>query len=149
LVHSFPVKLPALWRQVFPALLIGAVLARTLLWLQGRPFTWPDTLPMMGAAVVMVLAMHYFQPTQAGARGLHVMNTWGVRRWLAWDEVAAVSFGRLYFLHPSMRLKDRAGRSYWIATDTKNLQGLHTLAQSHGGAQHPLVQALETPLYRL
>ena len=148
-MKAFPIKLPTLWRQVFPALLIGAVLGRGLNWLQGQPFSWPDTVPMMAVAGAMVLAMHFFQPTQAGERGLNVMNIWGFRRALAWSDVQSVTFARLYMVQPSMKLLDTQGRSYWIAVDTQDLAGLHALALKHGGASHPLTLALETPLYRL
>jgi hypothetical protein len=148
-MQSFPVKLPTLWRQVFPAGLFGAVVGRGLLWLEGQPFSWPNTLPLMAAAAVGVLAIYFFQPTQAGASGLYVMNSWGFRRRLAWTDVQAVDFARLYYLQPSLRIKDLKGRHHWIAVDTKDLQGLHALVQTHGGAQHPLLKALETPLYRL
>lgn len=148
-MKGFPIKLPTLWRQVFPAMVLGGLTSRALLWLQGQPFNWPDTLPMMVAAAVLVLMIYFFQPTQAGETGLHVMNIWGFRRRLAWADVQSVSFARLYLLQPSLRLLDARGRSYWIATDTKDLAGLHELARAHGGAGHPLTLTLETPLYKL
>lgn len=148
-MKDFPIKLPTLWRQVFPAMVLGGLTSRGLLWLQGQPFNWPDTLPMMAVAAVLVLMIHFLQPTQAGETGLHVMTIWGFRRRLAWADVRSVSFARLYLLQPSLRLLDAQGRSHWIATDTKDLAGLHELARAHGGADHPLTLALETPLYQL
>ncbi|MDX2220726.1 MAG: hypothetical protein SF172_17030 [Burkholderiales bacterium] len=148
-MKDFPIKLPTLWRQVFPAMLLGGLTSRGLLWLEGQPFNWPDTLPMMAVAAVIVLLVHFFQPSQAGEAGLHVMNTWGFRRKLAWADVQSVSFARLYLLQPSMRLRDGEGRSYWIAIDTHDLAGLHELARAHGGPGHPLTVALETPLHKL
>lgn len=148
-MQSFPVKLPTLWRQVFPAGLFGALLGRGLLWLEGQPFSWPNTLPLMAVAALGVLAIYFFQPNQAGPGGLNLMNSWGFRRRLEWSDIQSADFARMYYLQPSVRLKDARGRSHWIATDTKDLKGLHALAVAHGGADHPLARALETPLYKL
>jgi len=37
----------------------------------------------------------------------------------------------------------------YLPRDTLGLDRLHALAVQHGGPSHPLVRALETPLYRL
>jgi hypothetical protein len=148
-MKSFPVKIPTLWRQAFPGLVLGALVARASLWLQGQPFSWPETWPLMLVAAAMVCAMYFFQPTQAGPAGLKAMQYSGLRRFVAWSEVGEVGFGRLYFIQPSLRLVDRQGRVYWIARDTRDLKGLHALARQFAGPAHPLTRALETPLFAL
>lgn len=148
-LKSFPVKIPTLWRQAFPGLLLGALVARAYQWSQGGAFSWPNTLPLMALAAALVVLIYFFQPTQAGAAGLRVMNVWGVRRFLAWPDVASAGLARLYFVQPSLKLTDRLGRSYWIARDTQDLRGLHALCVQHGGPTHPLTRALETPLFEL
>ena len=148
-VQAFPVKIPALWRQASQGMVLGALMARVSLWMQGQPFSWPNTLPVMGLAAIAVAVVYFFQPTLVGASGLKAMSTWGYRRTVAWPDITQVTFARLYFLQPSLKLIDRNGRAFWIARDTRNLHALHTLAKTHGGEQHPLTLALETPLFRL
>lgn len=148
-MKSFPVKIQTLWRQAFPGLLLGAVVGRASLWVQGQPFSWPESWPLMAAAAVMVSALYFFQPTLAGAAGLKAMQFWGLRRFVAWADVREVSFARLYFVQPSLRLVDKHGRVYWIARDTRDLLGLYGLVKQHAGAGHPLTRALETPLFKL
>jgi hypothetical protein len=148
-LKSFPVKIPTLWRQAFPGLVLGALVARVNLWVQGEPFSLPNTLPLMGVAAVVVITIYFFQPTLCGASGLKVMNGWGIRKFVAWPEIGQVTLGRLYFIQPSLKLTDLQGRTFWIARDTKDLLGLHTLAVKYGGSSHPLTLALETPLFRL
>lgn len=148
-MKDFNIKLPTLWRQVFPAMVLGGLTWRGMMWLQGKPFNWPDTLPMMVIAGAFVLIMYFLQPTQAGEAGLNVMNNWGTRQRIAWSDIRSVNLARFYLLQPSLCLLDGKGKSYWIALDTKDLSGLHELASTHGGADHPLTLALETPLYRL
>jgi hypothetical protein len=147
-MQSFHVKFPALWRQTFPALVLGAVCARLWQWVHGEPFSIPQTMPLAGVAAVMVLLVHYLQPTLAGPGGVKAMNVWGFRSFLRWDAIAEASFGR-YLLQPSIKLVDRRGRRYWIARETKNLQALHRLAAEFGGSAHPLKRILETPLHSL
>ena len=148
-LKSFPVKIPTLWRQAFPGLLLGTIVARLSLWVQGEPFTLPSTLPLMAIAAVLVVLIYYLQPTLAGERGLKAMNVWGVRKFVNWSDIESVNFARWYLVQPSLRLVDRGGRTYWIAKDTKDLGALHALAVKHGGASHPLARALETPLHAL
>jgi hypothetical protein len=148
-MKAFPVKLPTLWRQIFPSLVAGAVLGNGLRWLRGEPFSLPETLPLMLTAAVVVAATYFFSPTLAGAEGLKVMTAWGFRRPVRWEEIQSVSFARLYFFQPSFKLVTARGRSYWIARDTKDMAGLHALAFARGGPDHPLTRALETPLYAL
>jgi hypothetical protein len=148
-MQAFRAKPVVLWRLTFPSLLLGAFTAAALRWFAGKPFSWPDTLPLMLIAAVIVVLTYVLQPTLAGAAGLRVLNTWGTRSFLGWGEVVRVDFARLYGLQPSLRLRDQRGRSYWIARESSGLQTLWRLAVQHGGPQHPLALALQTPLYRL
>jgi hypothetical protein len=147
--QAFRVRLPALWRQAFPGLMAGAVTARLLDVLQGRAFSWPQTLPLMVVAAVMVVSLHLLLPLRAGPRGLKALNVWGWPRHVAWEEVVEARLARVMWLYPSIRLSDTRGRSLWISLDTQNLAGLHALARTHGGAAHPLTRVLETPLHAL
>lgn len=148
-MKSFPAKIPALWRQAFPGLMLGAVVGRLTLWVQGQPFSLPGTLPLMAVAAMMVVLMYYFQPTLAGKDGVKAMSAWGFRRFVAWADIESVRFARLYLLQPSLKIVDSRGRAYWIAKETRNLGALHALAVEYGGASHPLARALETPLHAL
>lgn len=148
-VNSYRVKIPTLWHQASQGLLLGAVAARLSQWLQGAPFSWPDTLPFMGFTAVAVTIVYFFQPTKCGPQGLMAMTPWGVRRHVAWDQIKEVTFGRLYLLQPSLKLIDAQGRTFWISRDTKDLRGLHTDSMKFGGPLHPLTVALQTPLFEL
>jgi hypothetical protein len=148
-MKAFPVKPQTLWRQAFPGLLLGAFASRAATWMNGEPFSWPNTVPLMVIAAAMVVAIYFLQPTLCGASGVKAVNTWGFRKHVAWNEITSVSFGRLYLLQPSLKIIDCNGRRYWIARDTKDLGSMHALAKIHGGACHPLTLALETPLYQL
>jgi hypothetical protein len=148
-MQAFRVRPVALWRLTFPSLVLGALLGSLPGWWAGRAVVWPDTVPLMAVAAVMVVLTYWLQPTLAGPAGLRVMNSWGVRGFVGWSEVASVELARLYGLQPSLRLRNHRGRSYWIARDSERLQDLWALAVQHGGAQHPLALALQTPLYRL
>ncbi|MBL8515182.1 MAG: hypothetical protein JNJ55_14405 [Betaproteobacteria bacterium] len=147
IVQAFPVKLPTLWRQAFPACLMGAVVGRTLAWMNGAAFSLPNTLPLMVMAAVLVALVYFLQPTLAGPEGVKSMNAWGFRRQIAWADIQSVSFGRYYVLQPSFKLVSKDGATCWIARDSRNLPGLHQMALRHGGPDHPLTKALETPLY--
>ena len=129
--------------------MLGAIVGRVSLWVQGQPFSLPSTLPLMVIAAVMVALMYYLLPTMAGERGVKAMNTWGIRRLVPWTEIESVTFARWYFVQPSLKLVDRRGNVYWIAKDTKDLGALHAISVHYGGAAHPLAQALETPLHAL
>lgn len=148
-MKAFPVKIPTLWRQAFPGLVLGAIAGRVLMWAQGEPFSFPNTLPLMAVAAVFVVLLHVLQPTRAGEPGVKAMTVWGTRRLVRWSDIKSVSFARLYGLQPSLKLTDQRGRSYWIARDTRNLAGLFQLTVAHAGAAHPLAQALQTPLHAL
>ena len=148
-MNSYPVKIFTLWHQASQGLLLGAVVGRVSLWLQGAAFSWPDTLPFMGFTAVTVTLVYFFQPTVCGAHGLKVMTTWGFRRSLRWDQVTQVGFARLYLLQPSFKLLDDKGRAYWISRDTKDLKGLYADSLRFGGVTHPLTRALQTPLFEV
>jgi hypothetical protein len=148
-LKPFPVKLPTLWRQAFPGLVLGGVVGSGVEWIQGQAFSLPNTLPLMVAAALLVALTYFLQPTLVGAPGLKLMTAWGFRRHVPWSEIKTVSMARLFLVQPSLKLTDSAGRAYWIAKDTKDLRGLHALAVLHGGKDHPLTRALETPLFQL
>lgn len=111
-LESFRVKLPALWRQASAGLLAGALTSSVLLWLQGEPWGWPQTVPMMLAAAVGTAISCLLQPTQAGAASLYVLSTWGFRKRLPWAEVRGAVLARQYGLWPAFKLHDERGRSY-------------------------------------
>jgi hypothetical protein len=119
------------------------------MWLQGEPFSLPNTLPLMAVSAVLVALTYYLQPTLAGPSGLKAMTAWGLRRAVNWSDIESVSFARYYFMQPSLKLVDRQRRAYWIAKDTRDMGGLYQRALAHGGASHPLTRALETPLHAL
>jgi hypothetical protein len=146
-LESFRIKLPTLWRQASAGMLVGALTSSGLQWAQGNPFNWPDTLPMTLAAAVAAVVSYLLQPTLAGPEGLHVMNSWGLRRRLGWADVEHAALARQHGLWPSFKLLDAQGRAYWISRDTLGLEQLHHLALQHGGTTHPLVRVLRTPLY--
>lgn len=146
---KFPLKLSALWRQIYPALLLGALTSQVIEWLRGNPFSLPSMFPLMAMATVYVLYSHWLYPPMAGPNGLSLLNMWGARRPIAWDEVSEVRLARQYGIYPSLRVRNKQGQVYWIGTDCTRLADLHALAERHGGPQHPLALALATPLYAL
>lgn len=148
-MEPFRIKLPALWRFVLPAMTIGVAVSAATQLLQGQRPTWPNTVPMMVFGAVLVLALYWLQPTLAGPGGLRVLNIWGFRRPVRWDEIVAVEHARYYLVMPAMRLVTAAGRSYWIPRESERLPALHALALRAGGPAHPLARALETPLHAL
>ena len=148
-MRPFRIKVGALWRLAFSGLVVGALLSRALLWVQGQPFSLPSTLPLMAVAAVLVALSHYLQPTLAGEHGVKAMNNWGIRRLVPWSDIRSVTFARMYFVQPALKLVDGSGRAHWIARDTLDLGALHAIAVRYGGAGHPLTRALETPLYAL
>jgi hypothetical protein len=146
---KFPLKLTALWRQIYPALLFGALLSQAIEWMRGNPFSLPSMFPLMALATVYVLYSHWLSPTMAGPAGLSLLNMWGARRAVPWGDVSEVRLARQYGIYPSFRVRCSKGRVYWIGTDCSRLAQLHALAERHGGPQHPLTLALATPLYAL
>ncbi len=148
-MQNFPVRLASLWRQAFPGLMAGAVASRGWSWLEGGAFSWPQSLPLMLLAAVLVVALHLLLPTQAGPEGLVLGTAWGWRRRVGWEDIVEVRHARLFPMQQGMRLRDRQGRIFWISRDTEDLSGLHALALSRGGPAHPLTLALEMPMHRL
>jgi len=144
--RSFRVKVPALWRQVFPIGIVLTAVFRVGSWISGQPFSWPSTVPFALAAGAIVLAFYVLRPVQAGPRGLNVLSRLGHRRWVAWSDVTDVQFGHRQPLEPALRIADRQGRVHWIPRHTQNLRTLQQMAVQFGGAAHPLAVALETPL---
>lgn len=148
-MQNFPVRLPALWRQAFPGLMAGAVASRAWAWLHGEPFSWPQSLPLMAVAALVVVCIHLLQPNQAGPEGLVLGTSWGWRRQVAWEDIVEARHARLFPFQHAIRLCDRQGRVYWLPRETQDLAGLHRLALARGGPAHPLTLALEVPMYRL
>lgn len=148
-MQRFPVRLPALWRQAFPSAMLGALTGQGLGWLQGEPFSWPQSLPLMAAAAVTVVLIYLLMPTEAGPEGLKLGTFWGWRRNVAWEDIASAEHLRGVPLVVGIRLRDRRGRNYLLPRDTVGLPALHALAHARGGPQHPLTRALEVPMYRL
>ena len=147
--RSFRVKLPALWRQIFPIGIAVAALLRVGSWLSGQPFSWPSTIPLALAAGFIVVVFYLLRPVQAGPGGLHLLSRLGHRRFVAWDEIDAVRFSHRQPLEPAFRLTDRRGRVHWIPRHTKGLRELHDMAVRFGGAEHALTVALETPIWEV
>ncbi len=147
---KFPIKLPALWRQIYPALLIAAIVGQGYEWLQGGSFNLTRVMPMlMAASVFYVLHMYWFCPTLAGVAGLKLINGWGWRRRVAWSEIVEVHQARRLKCIPSLRVVCASGQVYWFDTEIANLAKLHSIALEAGGPEHPLVMALSTPQYAL
>lgn len=146
-----PTRLPLLWRIMVLSLTAGALLARTLAWLEGEPFRGVPSLFIMALAAPSVLLWYRFFAAAAGEAGLKLFDTAGFPRQVRWDEIEAVSLARWPYLlfAPSLKLVLRDGRVRWLPRETQGLGQLHTLALARLGAQHPLVRALETPLHRL
>ena len=130
-------------------MMVGAAGAKLKHWLQGEPLSMPNTLPYMVLAAVVVAYSYFLQPTVAGPKGLKAMRSWGWRSHVAWAEITDVTFARYYLLQPSFRLVDVKGKVYWIARDTKDMKGLYAIAREFGGPNHPLTNALETPLFAI
>lgn len=148
-MKKFPLKPAALWRHIYPTLLVCAIIGQGVDWLRGDQFSMPSMLPLMVTSVCYVLFMHVFSPTLAGTSGLRLINIWGLRRAVAWDEIVDVRNQRRFHWIPSLRVRCANGRVYWIDTEAANLAELYALAAQSGGPQHPLALALATPLYAL
>jgi hypothetical protein len=144
--RTFRVRVPALWRQVFPIGLLTAALLRVGTWLSGEPFSWPSTLPLSLAAGLIVLVFYLLRPIQAGPGGLNLLSRFGHRRMVSWEEIPDAGFGHRQPLEPAFRVGDRRGRIHWIPRHTKELRILQEMAVQFGGANHPLAVILETPL---
>lgn len=146
--QRFHTRLPALWRQGMLSLTLGAGFAQLWRWVEGGGFAWPSTFLMMGIAAVMVLATFVLMPPMANRRHVWLYTTGGTRRRVPWSELRSVRMGRWY-MTPSLRIDTAGGAALWLPRDTMQLPAFHALAVQQLGPQHPLVQVLETPLYRL
>jgi hypothetical protein len=144
--RSFRVKVPALWRQVFPIGLLTAVLLRVGSWLSGQPFSWPSTLPLALAAGSIVLAFYVLRPVQADAEGMNLLSRLGHRRFVRWGDMREVGFGHRMPLEPALRITDVRGGVHWIPRHTKDLRQLQRMSATYGGPAHPLALKLESPL---
>ncbi len=146
-----PTRLPLLWRLTVLGLTMGALVARASAWLEGEPFGALPTLVIMAIAVPSVLLVYVGFCARAGAAGLKLFDGWGLPRRLGWHEIRDVRIARWPYLlfAPALRVELVDGRARWLPRETQNLGALHALAREHAGADHPLVQALETPLHRL
>ena len=146
-----PTRLPLLWRLMVLSLTAGALIARTWDWLEGEPFRGVPTLFIVALAAPSVLLWYYLFDARAGAAGLRLFDAAGIPHHVAWGEIEAASLSRWPYLlfAPAVKLVLRDGRVRWLPRETKNLGELHALVLRQCGADHPLVQALETPLHRL
>ena len=144
--QSFPVKLGALWRQVFPVATATALVSALSRWAAGHPFSLPSTLPLAAVAAVIVIGMHALRPVQAGPNGILLLRRTGQRRRVPWESITSVSFGRRLPLEPAFRVADSSGRVHWLPRHTANLRALQRLVVQYGGPAHPLARALETPI---
>jgi hypothetical protein len=127
--------------------MLGAVSWRVWLWAQGKPFLWPQSIPFVITAALMVVVIYWLTPTLAGEAGIKSFTSWGSRKLFPWDQVVSAAIERQYLLQPSIKLSDPAGQAIWIPLDTKNLAGLHAVSLRFGGPEHPLTKVLETPLH--
>jgi len=144
--QSFPVKLGALWRQVFPVATAAALASALSRWAAGHPFSLPSTLPSAAVAAVIVVGMHLLRPVQAGPSGILLLRRTGRRRRVPWESITSVSFGRRLPLEPAFRVAYSYGRVHWLPRHTANLRALQLLVVQYGGSSHPLARALETPI---
>jgi hypothetical protein len=144
--ESFPLKPATLWRAVWLGVLIGGFSYAAFDWLMGRPFSPRSTAVMAAAAAVTCVFIYFFMSTRANSQRLLLADSWGTRRALRWDDIASVSYTK-HWGHPNWRITSNTGKHHWLSRDTKNLRGLYELARMHGGEHHPLVKALEKPIY--
>lgn len=142
----FPVKLAALWRQVFPIGVLVAAISAASRWLAGQPFSWPSTLPLAVAAAIVVAALHMIRPVEVDPRGIRLLHRLGFRRLVPWSSISEVRFGYRLPLEPGFRVTDNRGRVLWLPRHTMRLRELQRLSALYGGEDHPLALALETPL---
>ncbi len=155
LQSAYPLRLPTrpaqLWRVVVLGMTAGALLARVWNWLEGDELRIVPTPFILSLAVPTVLLMYLGFPARAGAQGMKLFDAFGWPRRVAWAQMVAVERARWPYLlfAPSLRVRLADGRTRWLPRETKRLDELHALALAEAGPTHPLVRALETPLYRL
>jgi hypothetical protein len=147
-VLGLPTRPAVLWRQAMPAVMLGAATAQVWRLLDGQVFAWPSTLVFMAVAAGGVVFTFVALPAKASVQHLWLYVWGGWLRRIEWAEVQDVQLGRWLFT-PAFHLRTRDGRSLYLPRDTLGLERLHALALQQGGPSHPLVRALETPLYRL
>ena len=95
-----------------------------------------------------MLATFLLMPPQAKRRQIWRYTSGGLRKPVPWTDLRSVRMARGY-MTPALRVETSGGAALWLPRDTLRLPQLHALAVQRLGPQHPLVQALETPLYRL
>lgn len=144
--YAFPLKIGTLWRAVWLGVLAGGFSYSAFAWLTGKPFSLRPTVVMASAAAVTCATLYFFMSTRANSKRLLIADVWGVRRTLPWDEITEVTYMK-YWGQPHWRITSRAGKHHWLSRDTKNLRKLYELAREHGGENHPLVRALEKPIF--
>lgn len=144
--QSFPLKPGALWRAVWLGTLVGVFLTASIDWLRGEPFSFRTTGGVVVGAVIACLFMCFVVCTRANAQRLLIADSSGRRRSLHWSEIAEVTYTKRWG-YPQWRITSTSGKHHWLARDTKNLRGLYELSRKHGGENHPLVRALEKPIY--
>jgi hypothetical protein len=144
--QSFPLKLGALWRAVWFGTLVGVFLTASIDLMRGEPFSFRTTAGVVAGAVVACLFMYFVVCTRANSKRLLIANSLGTRRNLPWGDIVEVTYTKRWG-YPQWRLTSASGKHHWLARDTKNLSKLYQLAREHGGENHPLVRALEKPIY--
>jgi hypothetical protein len=144
--QSFPLKPGALWRAVWLGTLVGVFFTASIDWLRGEPFSFRTTAGVVAGAAVACLFMYFVVCTRVNSTRLLITDSSGMRRDLRWDEISDVTFTKRWGF-PQWCLTSISGKYHWLARDTKNLRGLYELARKHGGENHPLVKALEKPIY--
>ncbi len=151
LTLRLPTRMPVLWRVMMLSLTLGVVVARGSDWLAGQPFGLLPTHWIMAAAAPSVLLWYLLIPARAGEAGLQLFDPYGFPRRLAWQDVQRVELARWPWMlfAPSLKVQLHDGQVRWLPRDTARLAELHALALRVVGAEHPLVQALATPLHRL
>jgi hypothetical protein len=144
--QAFPLKPGALWRSVWLGTLAGVFLTASIDWLSGKPFSFRTTAGVVAGAAAGCVFLYFFACTRANAERLLITDSRGIRRRLRWPDIAEVVFTRRWGF-PQWRITSAAGKAHWLSRETKNLRGLYELARQHGGPDHPLVKALERPVY--
>jgi hypothetical protein len=144
-------RLPALWRACATGALIGAAASNAIRWFQGEPFAWPQAAWMMAATAAAVLSTYATMPARADASGLRGFTQLGWPKRVQWADIARVDLRPWWAMWraPGFCITTHAGKRVWLMRESHGLGALHALARRAGGAAHPLVLALETPLHRL
>jgi hypothetical protein len=144
--QRFPLKLGSLWRAVWLGVLVGGSAYAAFDWMMGRPFSLRPTVVMAAAAAVTCAILYFTMSTRANSQRLLIADKSGVPRELRWIDVTEVTLMK-YWGQPHWRITSTGGKHFWLSRDTKNLRRLYEMARKHGGENHPLVKALERPIY--